>query len=252
MKANDFTIRWLDSPKRWEVHAGHVVTKYNTDWHFHQDWQIVHVSAGERMFEWRDGGTTVGQGESLILPPTFVHRGRSSNESASFVMLYVSPGSMGIAAGHSPAMVRDPELTEVLAQPVSPSRVGEINRAIVSALFASGLHRPTSIPLAVLGAKAWLEAHHKCHNCFNKLGDIGRCNPYYMSRVFRRWTGLSPRAFRVQARLIDARRRISEGEVISRVAADLGFADQSHLGRQFKRAFVLAPGLYSCLSRPND
>jgi hypothetical protein len=115
VKAKDFTIQWIDSPRNLELHAGHVVTNYDTDWHFHQDWQIVHITAGERLFEWRYGGTTVKKGETLILPPTFVHRGHSSKKSASFVMLYVSPRLMGVAADRSPSMVRNPELTEVLA-----------------------------------------------------------------------------------------------------------------------------------------
>nr|WP_247385558.1 MULTISPECIES: helix-turn-helix domain-containing protein [unclassified Bradyrhizobium] len=43
-------------------------------------------------------------------------------------------------------------------------------------------------------------------------------------------------------RLNDARELLRRGESIAGVAAETGFADQSHLGRFFRRAFGITPG----------
>lgn len=59
---------------------------------------------------------------------------------------------------------------------------------------------------------------------------------------------MSPRACRIQHRLNEARRLLHR-EHIADVASALGFADQSHFGRQFKRAFGLTPGLFVRLHR---
>jgi AraC-like DNA-binding protein len=45
-------------------------------------------------------------------------------------------------------------------------------------------------------------------------------------------------------RLNKARDLLRAGQTIADVAFEMGFADQSHLGRWFKRAFGITPGLY--------
>jgi AraC family transcriptional regulator, chemosensory pili system protein ChpD len=64
-------------------------------------------------------------------------------------------------------------------------------------------------------------------------------------RVFRRQLGLTPMAWRVQVRLRRAKREIEAGKPLKEVAADLGFADQSHLCRRFRAAFGLTPGQWA-------
>jgi AraC-like DNA-binding protein/quercetin dioxygenase-like cupin family protein len=250
MRAEDFTIRRIDNPDPTELHVGREVGQYDTDWHFHNEWQVTHVTAGTRLFEWRGGGVTVGQGQTLIFPPAFVHRGRSSDQTASFIMLYASPESTGMLSANSPTLSHEQTLADVL------SRAGlERSCTNLKSMIWSNLLTPSqattycraSMPASVSRAKAWLESHQGRLHRFNELGDIGGCSPFHMSRLFRQWTGVSPRAFRLQLRLLEARRRISEGQAVALVAAELGFADQSHLGRQFKRAFGLQPGRYSRL-----
>ncbi|WP_423803846.1 helix-turn-helix domain-containing protein [Paremcibacter congregatus] len=45
-------------------------------------------------------------------------------------------------------------------------------------------------------------------------------------------------------RINQARKRLAAGEKISNVAYDLGFSDQSHLHRLFKRLVAATPGNY--------
>lgn len=46
-------------------------------------------------------------------------------------------------------------------------------------------------------------------------------------------------------RLALARRAIATGRPLALAAAEAGFADQSHLTRQFKRAYGLTPGRFA-------
>ncbi len=56
--------------------------------------------------------------------------------------------------------------------------------------------------------------------------------------------GLAPHAYLVQLRLARARRLLADGLSPAETAAALGFADQSHLGRWFRRAYGLTPAAY--------
>lgn len=67
---------------------------------------------------------------------------------------------------------------------------------------------------------------------------------YQLLRGFVRETGMTPHAYRVQRRVRVARQLIIEGQALSQVAADTGFADQSHMTRAFTRQFGISPGRY--------
>jgi AraC-like DNA-binding protein len=49
----------------------------------------------------------------------------------------------------------------------------------------------------------------------------------------------------LQLRLRAARRLLAGGMSAARVAAEVGFADQAHLTRWFRRCYGLTPGAYS-------
>ncbi len=67
-------------------------------------------------------------------------------------------------------------------------------------------------------------------------------SPFYAARMFSRTIGLAPHAWRNQIRLNRAQTALHQGQSVTDVAALLGFADQSHFTRHFKRAFGIAPG----------
>lgn len=64
-------------------------------------------------------------------------------------------------------------------------------------------------------------------------------------RAFKAAFGLPPFAWLANERLKEARRRLSKGDAVASVAADLGFADQPHLTRAFKAAYGVTPARYA-------
>lgn len=64
------------------------------------------------------------------------------------------------------------------------------------------------------------------------------------TRRFTQRVGMPPHAYRLADRLNAARQRLREGAVLAELAAELGFADQSHLGRHFRRMFGTSPRAY--------
>ena len=67
---------------------------------------------------------------------------------------------------------------------------------------------------------------------------------YQMIRLFRAATGLTPHAWQLNQAINQARTRLQAGDALADVAADLGFADQSHFQRIFKAHTGITPGRY--------
>ena len=66
-----------------------------------------------------------------------------------------------------------------------------------------------------------------------------------MLRAFKREVGLPPYAFLIQVRIEHAKRLLQTGIPIATVAGRVGFADQSHLNRHFKRLVGVTPGVFA-------
>lgn len=80
------------------------------------------------------------------------------------------------------------------------------------------------------------------------IDDLAACaalSPFHFVRSFRKATGLPPHAYLTQLRLDRARRLLAAGEAPTAAALAVGFYDQSHLTRHFKRAYGITPGQYA-------
>jgi AraC family transcriptional regulator len=83
-----------------------------------------------------------------------------------------------------------------------------------------------------------------------KLEDVAAAvhlSPFHLARLFKQVTGVTLHQCLVQVRVNAARSLISAGSgqrSLAEVAAAVGFADQSHLTRQFKRHFGVTPSQF--------
>jgi len=67
-------------------------------------------------------------------------------------------------------------------------------------------------------------------------------SPYHFTKLFKGSTGQSPHRYVVEERVRKAKELLTTGKfTISEVAHHVGFADQSHLNRHFKRVFGVPP-----------
>jgi AraC-like DNA-binding protein len=77
-----------------------------------------------------------------------------------------------------------------------------------------------------------------------ELADAVGANRFVLLRAFRRRHGVPPHAFVLRLRVERARRLLARGADISQTSFELGFADQPHMSRIFKRIVGLSPGVY--------
>jgi len=81
-----------------------------------------------------------------------------------------------------------------------------------------------------------------------QLGELARyvgVSPFHLLRLFRDEVGMPPHAYQLHLRLHRARRLLRQGVPPFEVSMELGFADQSHLSRHFKKQFLISPAQYA-------
>ncbi|MEM7756979.1 MAG: AraC family transcriptional regulator [Cyanobacteria bacterium P01_A01_bin.40] len=99
--------------------------------------------------------------------------------------------------------------------------------------------------------RAYLEEHFAENITLDQLARIAYLSPYHLNRVFSQTVGLPPHKYRLQVQIERARSLLLQGMPLKRIAAETGFADQSHLTRHFKRLMRVTPGQYQLQDRKN-
>ncbi len=92
-------------------------------------------------------------------------------------------------------------------------------------------------------AREYIHAHAAERITLDELAVISGLSRYHLVRSFSRVYGLPPHAYQNTLRIATAREALRAGIPLSHL--DLGFADQSHLSRYFKKQMVLTPGRYA-------
>lgn len=95
--------------------------------------------------------------------------------------------------------------------------------------------------VSVARMREYIHAHAEEQISLEVLANVGHLSMYHALRTFREALGLPPHKYLLQVRIERAKDMLQRGEAIASVASTLGFSDQSHLTRHFKRVFGVSP-----------
>jgi AraC-like DNA-binding protein len=234
--------------------------------HIHDTYAIGVTRRGVQRF-WCCGATHDSlPGNVIVIPPGEAHDGESGTEGGyTYRMFYVSIGRMielasdacdrpasSLQLRHS-CLLRDPTLAHELnaawkamdAQPTSLTTDELFSRvfARLDARHDQTVARPRWLDERGLQrVREYLREHVHEHVRLDDLATMASMSRFQLTRQFEKAYGLPLHAYHVHLRLSEAKKRLRVGIPIATVAADLGFADQSHLNRRFKGAFGMTPG----------
>ena len=190
--------------------------------HVHEHVQVTMVMAGRRSLVVGGDAIELAAGRCLCIPAGTPHASRAEPPDVVGLIAFVSPGVYALAE-----IAAD---VERAWNPHAPTSLADL-----AALIQRHRHDPVAEeapwdilpdePIARLAARKGMSREG-------------------FTRRFARSRGMPPHAFRLAARLDEARALLRAGAPVAAVAVETGFADQSHFGRLFKRAFGVSPGKY--------
>jgi len=243
--------------------AGHAY-----DPHRHDTYAIGYTLGGVQSFDYRGARADSTRGMVIALHPDEVHNGHAGAAAGfSYRMLYLEPrlvrDALGQLAGSLP-FVRQPvaaypRLMAVLRpalrdldrrfEPLEKDRhVLVIAEALLSLDPSARKGLPaTACAVAVERARQFLHEHFRRVVDSEELEDLAGLDRYTLARQFRRRLGTSPYRYLTMRRLDHARALLQAGRPLADAALDSGFADQSHMTRQFKQAYGISPGRWRAI-----
>lgn len=229
--------------------------------HTHDAWTVLMVDEGAVRYalDRRDHGTD--RRLVTLLPPHVAHDGRAAT-TAGFTkrVLYLEPDVVdpalvgravdapGIADAQLVAAVRT--LHDALRRG-APALEADTRVALVAERLTDRLRgaparsHPPADGRGVAGAvRDVLDADPRGSLTLAELSGAVGASPTHLVRAFTHRFGLPPHAYLVARRVEAARRLLLAGRPPAEVAATVGFHDQAHLTRQFRRHVGTTPGRF--------
>jgi AraC-like DNA-binding protein len=235
------------------------------DPHRHGTYGIGVTTAGVATFRYRGSQRVCLLGQLQVLHPDETHDGGPGTEDGfGYRILYIEPELVrGALGGRALPFVADPvqdpkprarPIVALLADiddPVSELSCAEIAVAVADCLVSlsdsTDRRRATIDIRAVEQVREYLAAHAREQTPASTLEKIAGMDRFTITRHFRWAFGTSPDRYRTLRRLALALDGIESGQSLAEVAADAGFADQSHMTRHFKRTYGLTPTRWRAL-----
>jgi AraC-like DNA-binding protein len=233
--------------------------------HSHSTWAIGVVDEGIAGIWYRGTNELVGPGGLITVTPDAVHTGYPVKKSGvSHTMLYLDdelvkeilPGITALPA-FPQSTILDSDLGNRLRSTCRSLESGAPSLAVETNLFSDlgclfirhaqvrVSEQTGSEPLHVSRIQEYLRANLHRNVALNELAELTGLSKAYLIRSFRRTVGMPPYEWLLQLRIQEARQRLQAGDRICDLAIELGFSDQSHFQRRFKRLMGITPSVYA-------
>jgi AraC-like DNA-binding protein len=248
-------LAWSEAIVGAELYDGEDVQTFSTGWHFHEGWQLVAVTKGKRHYQFREGSIIAKPGQLVLVPPRVVHRARCLDEGkTSFKIATLPAVGLTVQAPAAPISWPTPKLfgdfisvfESLKADGNHEPQAATLDRLemILRESRATGAQRNSAPPLFVRQIESYLLTSLDNVPSLDSISSMAGVSRYHFAHAFSKYIGLSPLAFHTRARLLRARKLISQGWSLADTSHSLSFSDQSHFGRQFRKVYGMTPGAY--------
>ncbi|WEL57406.1 AraC family transcriptional regulator [Pseudomonas kermanshahensis] len=240
------------------------------DPHWHDSFLVGVTEQGVQQFNCRRVRHRSTPGQVFLLEPGDIHDGLAPTEEGfTYSTLYLEPAwlddQLRALFEHAPSaglpsfadtLCHDERLARATALAFNSVHYQDLRIVRQTAMddllacltrhlhWRKRVNPDPRLPLTAQRARDYLHAHLDRDIGLEDLAQACGVDRFRLTRAFKAAFGLAPHAYLIQLRLARARRLLGQGHTPTEVAMALGFADQSHLGRWFRRAYRLTPADY--------
>jgi AraC-like DNA-binding protein len=240
------------------------------DPHWHDSYLVGITEQGLQQFNCRRQQHNSTPGKVFLLEPGDIHDGTAPQAGGfTYRTLYLDPNWLdrelraqfedtpdNTRLSFAATLAEDPRLAIATASAFEAMHHDELRIVRQTALdhllanltshlrWRTVLNPDPRLPLVAQRARDYLHSHLHQDIGLDDLAQVTGVDRFRLSRAFKAAFGMAPHAYLIQLRLTRARLLLARGELPVNVAAALGFADQSHLGRWFQRAYRMTPADY--------
>ncbi|MFJ2233886.1 helix-turn-helix domain-containing protein [Streptomyces sp. NPDC087859] len=232
--------------------------------HAHDEFTVGVCVDGTEVIDYRGGHIRTGPGSIVVLAPGEVHTGGPGNATDGYAYraLYaetslLTEGTLGGVPHFREPLIDDPELasaillthTELGARPDPLETESRLPWLLTALARRHSTARPTTDTIPGADRLALLVRDRLADELLDPpslavlAAELG-LSRYQLLRAFRTTMGLPPYAWLAQYRVHRARRLLESGLRPAEAASQVGFADQAHLTRWFRRVLGVTPAAY--------
>jgi AraC-like DNA-binding protein len=247
-----------------ELQIGTQIEAYALPIHFHDSYQFDVMLEGERSWERQQGRCVVAPGRLSVVHPGEAHAVNVVGKANSFRTMHIDATRLFDAHEKIRGRRQLPMFAFDISDAATVSRFllahwmmerGETSaaeNALTAFLDCLVKHHAdgkcwrggSSERAQLRRARGFIERNLTSDITLESLATAAGISKFHLARQFTLAYGLPPHAYQLRARIARARELLAEGVAVKLVSVELGFADQSHFGRYFRRITALTPAEY--------
>ncbi len=183
------------------------------------------------------------RGDMFIIPPYIVHSVRQGRDTRLLSMCvgtaFIEETDLETAEGIVQELLR-----EAMEQDIFGREQGEKLLASVRTVYRLRDNGRKEMDAGMKIVADKMTGHPEMELPLETLAADIFVSKYYLIRKFKSSIGMTPHQFCIQNRIRKSQGMLDEEKTISRIAAEMGFYDQSHFDKAFRRIVGISPSEY--------
>ena len=219
------------------------ISRHQYPWHFHNSYTLIIVEKGAVKYEFQNECIQVGNAEALLIEPYKIHRNTISQPTA-YRALFLPP-----------EYFEHVEQDKLITQKVNQSNV--LDRIIdllntIEIKYSKRELKEIVFRLCELMSRLQMEQSTDSPSRGNipiidydltiqELAEKAHLSKFHYQRKFKKKCGLTVGQWQQQEKTVRAKTLLENGKPSTDVAYELGFFDQSHFIKYFKKMWAITP-----------